>query len=91
VVAQGATHEEDNFNLNGNDGMMPINLVITWSIVVKKRGRIQKIVQKKMMTKDGLLLGFFNHLIYEQTFRMPKFFTFNKSHLYPIGRFLPNS
>jgi len=29
VVAQGATHEEDNFNLNGNDGMMPLNLVIT--------------------------------------------------------------
>jgi hypothetical protein len=29
VVAQGATHEKDNFNLNGNDGMMPLNLVIT--------------------------------------------------------------
>lgn len=47
MVAQGATHEEDNFNLNGNDGMMPLNLVITWSIVVKKRGRIEKIIQKK--------------------------------------------
>jgi hypothetical protein len=29
VVAQSATHEKDNFNLNGNDGMMPLNLVIT--------------------------------------------------------------
>jgi hypothetical protein len=47
VVAQGATHEEENFNLNGNDGMMPLNLVITWSIVVKKRGKIEKIVKKR--------------------------------------------
>jgi hypothetical protein len=29
VLAQGAIHEEENFNLNGNDGMMPLNLVIT--------------------------------------------------------------
>jgi len=28
-MAQGATHEEENFSLNGNDGMMPLNLVIT--------------------------------------------------------------
>jgi hypothetical protein len=26
---EGATHEEEKFNLNGNDGMIPLNLVIT--------------------------------------------------------------
>lgn len=44
MVAQGVIHEEEKFNLNGNDGMIPLNLVITWSIVVKKRGKIEKIV-----------------------------------------------
>jgi hypothetical protein len=29
VVVQGATHEKENLNLNGNYGMMPLNLVIT--------------------------------------------------------------
>ncbi len=31
------------------------------------------------MTKDGILIGLFNHLIYEQTIKTPKIFTFNKS------------
>jgi hypothetical protein len=36
------------------------------------------------MTKDGLLHGFFNDLIYEQTIKMPKHFTLNKSFTFTL-------
>ncbi len=73
MVAQGATHEKDNFNLNGNDGMMPLNLVITWSIVVKKRGRIEKKYKKRWWLKMVFFLDFLIILFMNKLLECPNF------------------